>query len=88
MILAIVSSPVHAPVYASPRTDTTIVCPRYEVICEYLFITERLLIGLEQRAFLYMVDPNADDRYALSEGPDECVCMDELPRIVPALAGR
>ena len=58
------------------------------MICEHLRLTGRLLISLECRAFLYMADPNADDRYALSEGPDECVCMDELPRIVPALAGR
>lgn len=61
-----------------------IVCPRYEVIYEYLRIVGRRLTGLEQRAFLYLLDLDADERFAHVDGPD-CVCMDILPAIVQAL---
>lgn len=65
--------------------DPTIVCPRYEVIFEYLRITERPLTGLERRAFLYLLDLDADERFVHSEIPGECMCMEILPTIVQAL---
>lgn len=64
-----------------------LVCPRYENVYEYIRLVERPLTGQEQRAFLYMLDLDAEDRYvhASEEDGHECICMDLLPTIVQAL---
>lgn len=59
-----------------------VVCSRYEVIYEYLRILGRPLTGLEQRAFLYLLDLDADERF---RHYDQCMCLDFLPTIVQAL---
>lgn len=77
-----------------PNTDTQtqsdtapkkqIVCPRYEVFYEYLRIHNRPLTALEQRAFLYMLDLDENERFVHADEPD-CVCVDLMPTIVQAL---
>lgn len=63
--------------------DRKIVCPRYETVYEYIRVTDRPLTGLEQRAFLHLLDLDLDERY--THGP-ECICMELLPAIVKAIS--
>lgn len=62
-----------------------IVCPRYEVIYEYLRVRNfQPLTNLEQRAFLYLLDLECDEEM-LNAHSEDCVCMDILPTIVQFL---
>ncbi len=64
-------------------STSKIVCPRYEVIYEFLRVQDfRPLTNLQQRAFLHLLDLEVEDTYRHG---DDCVCMDLLPAIVQAL---
>lgn len=63
-----------------------IVCPRYEVIHRYIQLTKRPLTALEQRAFLYLLDLDVDERFEHADDESgACICMDIMPEIVQAL---
>lgn len=67
------------------NSQARIVCPRYEVIYEYLRVRNfQPLTHLEQRAFLYLLDLECDEEMLNAHG-DECVCMDIMPTIVQFL---
>jgi hypothetical protein len=68
----------------SPRT---IVCPRYECIHNYIRLIKRPLTGLEQRAFLYLLDLDENDAFEHADDlSGACICMTILPEIVAALS--
>lgn len=65
---------------AGKLTDlNTPVVPILKALPRVAVSAERPFTGLERRAFLYMLDLDADERYVHFEIPGECVCMDILP---------